>query len=347
MDRNIVLVLSNANDPHTDAVVNELKELDVEVVRWHPDEFHSDSVVDLSSLTQEVRIRSSGRSCRPEAVRSCWYRRPRLPQPVLWRIPKSQDELVAQETSAVISGFYELLDCIWYSHPEALRRAGSKISQLQQAKRLGFEVPEYCISNQGDVLREFLRHHEKPIVKAINERSASVQDGANELVFRVRRLGAAELEKDLQDWSHGPLYLQRYVEKKFDVRLTVVGSELFACAIHQPVGDAPVEDWRGRVWELPHEIINCPDDIRRNVHAYMCAFGLNYGAFDFVVDHEDRWWFLECNPNGQWLWIELATGAKIARALARSLALDVEPLVCSVIQGDRSAGRLSYGEDAQ
>jgi len=29
--------------------------------------------------------------------------------------------------------------------------------------------------------------------------------------------------------------------------------------------------------------------------------------------------FLECNPNGQWLWIELETGMRISEAIADAL----------------------------
>jgi hypothetical protein len=43
--------------------------------------------------------------------------------------------------------------------------------------------------------------------------------------------------------------------------------------------------------------------------------GLNYGAFDFVVTPNDEW-VMECNPAGQWLWLEHETGVPIAAALA-------------------------------
>ena len=33
-------------------------------------------------------------------------------------------------------------------------------------------------------------------------------------------------------------------------------------------------------------------------------FQLNYGAFDFIVNENNQWIFLEVNPNGQWLWLE-------------------------------------------
>ena len=43
---------------------------------------------------------------------------------------------------------------------------------------------------------------------------------------------------------------------------------------------------------------------------------LNFGAFDFIVTPSGEYVFLECNPNGQWLWVELETGMKISEAIA-------------------------------
>jgi hypothetical protein len=48
---------------------------------------------------------------------------------------------------------------------------------------------------------------------------------------------------------------------------------------------------------------------------------LRCAALDFAVDGAGRWWFLEINPNGQWLWIEHATGLPIAAAVAAALRL--------------------------
>lgn len=54
-------------------------------------------------------------------------------------------------------------------------------------------------------------------------------------------------------------------------------------------------------------------------------FELNYGAFDFLVEPHGAWRFLECNRNGQWLWLEHETGLPIARALATLLTTGVDP----------------------
>ena len=50
----------------------------------------------------------------------------------------------------------------------------------------------------------------------------------------------------------------------------------------------------------------------------MTLLGLRFGAFDFLVC-PDGWVFLEVNPNGQWAWIETATGLPIASTIADAL----------------------------
>lgn len=43
--------------------------------------------------------------------------------------------------------------------------------------------------------------------------------------------------------------------------------------------------------------------------------GLCYGAIDMVVTPDERYVFIEINPNGQYLWVEQATGLPISDAI--------------------------------
>jgi hypothetical protein len=49
---------------------------------------------------------------------------------------------------------------------------------------------------------------------------------------------------------------------------------------------------------------------------FLQCLGLNFGAFDFVVTPDNQWVMLECNPAGQWLWLQEETGAEIAEGIA-------------------------------
>ncbi|WP_223863289.1 hypothetical protein [Streptomyces sp. 5-10] len=75
-------------------------------------------------------------------------------------------------------------------------------------------------------------------------------------------------------------------------------------------------DWRAEYRNLTYEPIQCPDGMRRTLVRFLARFGLNFGAFDFAVTTDGTWWFLECNPNGQWAWLEDAAGLPITTAIA-------------------------------
>jgi hypothetical protein len=72
---------------------------------------------------------------------------------------------------------------------------------------------------------------------------------------------------------------------------------------------------------MKHEVVECPVELTKSIHFYMDIMGLNFAAFDFALDYEGRWIFLECNPNGQWLWLEVLTGLPLVETIARHLAL--------------------------
>jgi hypothetical protein len=59
--------------------------------------------------------------------------------------------------------------------------------------------------------------------------------------------------------------------------------------------------------------------VRRSVRSYLREFNLTFGAFDFSVTPDGRWWFLECNPAGQWGWLVEETSLPIAEAIADEL----------------------------
>ncbi|MGH3908056.1 MAG: hypothetical protein ACRDTE_28335 [Pseudonocardiaceae bacterium] len=59
--------------------------------------------------------------------------------------------------------------------------------------------------------------------------------------------------------------------------------------------------------------------MQAGVFAYLRAFELIFGAFDFTVGADGTISFLECNPNGQWAFIKQATGQPISDAIAAEL----------------------------
>ena len=127
----------------------------------------------------------------------------------------------------------------------------------------------------------------------------------------------------VEDLRLCPLIVQQYVPKRLELRVTVVGDEVFAAAIHSQASNHTRLDWRryddARTPIAPFEL---PADVAERCRALVRELGLCYGAIDLVLTPDDRFVFLEINPNGQYLWIELATGLPISAAVADLLLED-------------------------
>jgi len=113
--------------------------------------------------------------------------------------------------------------------------------------------------------------------------------------------------------------LQRYVDKAFDVRLTVVGERMFPVAIH--AGSVPARlDWRTDYGSLTYNAdIAVPPEVAFGVRSLMRGLGLFFGALDFAVQPDGSWWFLEINANGNWHWLVKNAGVPLVDAMADAL----------------------------
>lgn len=78
-------------------------------------------------------------------------------------------------------------------------------------------------------------------------------------------------------------------------------------------------DWRKDQLHVEYELFELPKDIKNNLLKLHQAFGLFYGAYDFIVDQSGDYHFLEVNPAGQWLWMEEILKLNISEHLAQAL----------------------------
>ncbi|MNS34319.1 RimK-like ATP-grasp domain protein [compost metagenome] len=125
------------------------------------------------------------------------------------------------------------------------------------------------------------------------------------------------------DDEENPIFLQKYINKKYEVRYTVVDKEHFVCKIDSQKSEISKIDWRRYdLQNTPHSIIQPPEEIKRSINKMMKEFNLVYGALDFIVSEDDSWYFLEINPSGQYLWIEDLTGLEITNSIKNYLVIN-------------------------
>jgi glutathione synthase/RimK-type ligase-like ATP-grasp enzyme len=109
--------------------------------------------------------------------------------------------------------------------------------------------------------------------------------------------------------------VQSEIIKSFELRVTVIGHSVFAVSIDSQSSELTRTDWRPHAELCKHQIFELPQKIHDFCIAFLNNFELEFGAFDFIVDCNGEYVFLECNPFGQYLWTEYETGAKITQAI--------------------------------
>ncbi|MFI9331425.1 ATP-grasp ribosomal peptide maturase [Kitasatospora sp. NPDC052868] len=307
------LVLTNRHDVTADLVLRILAERKVPVVRLDPGvDLHAGAVLTATYRTGDQRgtLRTPSRELDLTEVRSVWTRRPSPFQ--------GPDELDEQERRFAgsqslwgVGGILASLPGAHYvNHPWNNRAAEYKPAQLATAQRSGFAVPGTLITNDPDEAREFVAGQTGAVVYKPLWNTPYEVDGRAQQVW-VREVRTHEITAAVAACPH---LFQAKVEKAFDVRVTAVGTRLFAVRI-----DSPDLDWRQRQSLMECIPIDVPARVARSVSAYLTTCRLVFGAFDFAVTTAGDWYFLECNPNGQWAWQPDSVTDAIALAIADRL----------------------------
>ncbi|MFE3070828.1 ATP-grasp ribosomal peptide maturase [Streptomyces sp. NPDC059247] len=308
-----VLVLTNPSDVTADVVLRLLADRRVPVVRFDPGtDLHTGASLTAAYGRGGRRgtLRTASRAVDIGRVRSVWVRRPSPHQGP--RELCGQDRRFAAEQALWGSGgvLGSLPDAHYVNHPWNNRAAEFKPAQLSTAQSCGFLVPSTVITNEPEEARAFTARQRGGVVYKPLWNTPYRVDGRPHCVW-VREVRAEEITDAVSVCPH---LFQAKVDKAFDVRVTAVGGRLFGVRI-----DSPDLDWRHRQDLMTCAPVEVPDPVTRAVAAYLTEFRLVYGAFDFAVTTGGTWYFLECNPNGQWAWQPTETTSAIARAVADQL----------------------------
>jgi ATP-grasp ribosomal peptide maturase len=312
-----VLVLSAPEDATADVVEAQLGAGGIPFVRMDTGDFPTQMRVDARNTEGRWRgrLRTASATVELDQVRSVYYRRPtrfRLPP----GLAGGDSAFALTEAKLGVGGVLASLPVTWVNHPARMAQAEYKPLQLDVADRVGLLVPRTLVTNDVDAARTFAAEIARPLVcKTFS--SLLLDDGDTITSVFTTTVDPERIDRDqLAATAH---LFQERVPKANDVRVTMVGCTAFAVAVIAG-SDAGREDWRADYRNLRYEPVTVPDDVQLGMSAYLDHFGLRYGAFDFVVEPDGTWRFLECNPNGQWLWLEDEADQPIAVAIAALLA---------------------------
>jgi glutathione synthase/RimK-type ligase-like ATP-grasp enzyme len=309
-----VLIISSLADPHARAVIAALGKCGARVELLDLADYPGKLTITLAfgAGHRRLALRRPGEGeLDLEAVRAVWWRRPgAFVLPETLRDPAHR-RLALSEANTAFHGAYESMNALWINRPALDAVASHKPYQLALAQTLGLEIPQTMMTSDPEEARKFWRACDGDVVY---KQFIALPETWSE----TRRLGEAETKVADAAIRLAPVIFQRHVAAVADLRVTIIGEEVFAAAVD--VRDLEYDvDVRLNL-SAKHVAHDLPDDVTEMLHALMRQLGLVYGAIDLRLTADGRYIFLEINPAGQFLYVEQQTGQPITAALAARLA---------------------------
>ncbi|MBY0405349.1 MAG: hypothetical protein K2X66_15725 [Cyanobacteria bacterium] len=291
--------------------------------------------IEYSKTGNLLTLETEGHSLSPETLSAVWVRRIRHAESQNLQFDESAQAFATTEAQGMLSALPDLWhkQCPWVSLPDLIYRGCRKPYQAMVAQSLGFVIPETLFSNNPERASAFVRRLQtvalKPVASLWIENPSAQENNITEAqlqknevvdvdltVLYTRKFEAEQLLPQLDGLAHCPAILQQYIPKDLELRVTVVGERVFACAIYSQEHSAIQEDWRRqRVDGFRFEAFTLPPETEGLCIRLVKALGLDFGCLDLILTPEGEFVFLEINPLGQWLWIEEKSGLPIADAL--------------------------------
>lgn len=317
-----VLILTQEFDPTCDPVIETLAARGAEVVRVDLSYFPRRMTFTTSDFGERRRLlRHGDREVDLDRLAAVWYRRP-----TAFDFGPDMDEperlFARKEAQQAIGGILRATDCLWVNRPDIDAVGELKPYQLELAKRLGLRVPRTLLTNEPAEVAALVARADRPLVYKSQIGGVIHYPGAFPGGLLTAVVGE-EIHEHLDRVSHTMCMFQEYVDKAYEVRLTVIGNTYFPVTINSQELETTAVDWRGESGEtavLPYgDYRPLPEEIVKKTQALLGELRAVYAAIDFIVTPEGEYVFLEVNPAGQFMWLYHDLGLPLGDHMAELL----------------------------
>jgi ATP-grasp ribosomal peptide maturase len=311
-----VLVLTQQLDAHADLVIAELNRRGVPVMRFDTADFPQRATLvtrNAHGLWQGTLV-SGKRTLALEQIASILYRRPTPfePDPTFSAVSR---QFASSEARMALGGVLRSVDCLWVNHPERIVSADYKPWQLQVASECGLQVPASLITNSPAAAREFFAYCQGQMVYKTLSGGLVMSESGEALSIYTSQVTHNDLCTEGERVRFTACLFQELLPKKVELRITIVGTQVFPAELSYRDPEAVALDWRTAYEHLQYRVYDLPEPLSRACLAFVKRLGLSFAALDLVVTPDGRYVLLEANSTGQWAWIERATGLPICEAL--------------------------------
>lgn len=306
----MILIITYKNDYTADYLINKLNTRDVVYYRLNCEDILNQkiSISNITSVTTSINGISK--------FDSVWFRRVTLPDLNITATNAEYLYYYAELESFLSNLWLTIKADRWLSLPSNIYQAENKLFQLEIASSIKFIIPKTLVSYDYDEIQSFYRNCRQDIVvKPLHSgRIEESQDSCGQIFTSKVRQEDFDVLKN----SHPlPNIYQENIPKDIEIRVTVVGNKVFAAYVDSKTNKNTLTDWRKE--KLRFTAYQLPHTVEEKCISLVKKLNLNFGAIDLIKRPDGEFVFLEINPNGQWVWIEIDTGLNISDAIIHFL----------------------------
>jgi glutathione synthase/RimK-type ligase-like ATP-grasp enzyme len=318
-----IIVLADEIDVHADAIISKLYELNAEVLRINIGNVFDDEKNGLSLNVCDKLIKGeityNNRNFKFEDIKSVLCRDFYV---IAYEKADFREDLIYHERRSSLYSWFRTLDCKWVNAPWIMDAVDSKPYQYSIAKKIGIKIPATLVTNVKDKFFNFYELcNQKVIIKQLSEINLIKEDKENKKAFGFHTNKIEEKHlKEIDLLINSPCLFQQLIEKKGDIRITVIGNNIFSAFIDSQSKESTKIDFRHD--DVPVKYFEFPDDEKTKLLNMMKELNLHYGAVDYVLTPDNELVFLEINTAGNYLWIEHELGLPISECIAKYLLIN-------------------------
>lgn len=181
----------------------------------------------------------------------------------------------------------------------------NKIGELKMAKSFGMKIPQTIFTNSLERVLKFAGAD----TLLMREFSTPPYSFPPILIEDIKKI-------DFKNLSRSPVCFQKYIDKKFEYRVVIIGNKVIPVRIYSQDSELSKVDWR--VYDdanVKWELCSLPSEIEITLLKIAKELNLNWCSIDLIENLEGEFYYLETNRPGAHYWLDLFVGLDITKEI--------------------------------
>jgi len=319
----MIIIFSNCNDKSTNEVIHYLKLLNKEYI------LVDDSIqFSFEKIDEKEFLKCGSNNIDLENITSVWYRRASfnivsqefqskninsIERAYFYYNVYINDRKKINEYFSFLLKRKNVRMVNYYEDYSTYR-----IINFEIAKDCGLLVPKYFFINSIKELNSKLNSGSFIVPKFIGDGLFYINNNTR-LDYHTTIIKKTDLRK-LQSINSTTL-IQEYIEKYLELRVFFLNQKLYPAAIFSQLDATTKIDFRNYNIFKQNRVVpyKFPRNIEKAIFEFINTLKLTCGSLDMILSKDQKYYFLEVNPVGQFEFISYKCNLNLEHELAKSL----------------------------